>query len=59
MRARACIKCKEYIMIHPDNPKNLQEIKIFEKNHSGHTVVTVNYSEIKGEYNSYKQKESE
>lgn len=46
-------------MIHPDNPKNLQEIKIFEKNHSGHTVVTVNYSEIKGEYNSYKQKESE
>ena len=54
MRARACIKCKEYILIYPENPKNLKDIKEFERNHSGHTIITVNYSEIRGEYKKYK-----
>jgi hypothetical protein len=58
LRARACIKCKEFLLIYPDNPKNLQEIKEFEKEHSGHTIITVNYSEIKGEYKKYEKNEA-
>jgi len=50
LRCRACIKCKTYIVIHPDNPINQVDIKKFEKNHSGHTVVTVDINEIKGVY---------
>ncbi|MFW9878978.1 MAG: hypothetical protein ACFFG0_38355 [Candidatus Thorarchaeota archaeon] len=59
VRCRACIKCKTYIVIHPGNPINLQEIKKFEKEHSGHTVVTVDINEIKGSYSSSKNHEAE
>lgn len=54
MRARACIKCKEYIVIHPDNPINQLDIKKFEKRHVGHTIMTVDLNEIKGIYNLFK-----
>jgi len=59
VRARACIKCREFIMIHPGNPVNQQEIKKFEKAHLSHTVVTVDFSEIKGVYTSFKNHGSE
>ncbi|MFX0042056.1 MAG: hypothetical protein ACFE8L_04010 [Candidatus Hodarchaeota archaeon] len=54
MRARACIKCREYIVIHPDNPINQLEIKRFEKKHTRHTIMTVDLSEIKGVYDPFK-----
>ena len=54
VRARACIKCKEYIIIHPDNPINQFEIKKFERRHTAHTIVTVDLNEIKGLYNPFK-----
>ncbi len=54
VRARACIKCKEYVIIHPGNPINQVEIKKFEKVHLGHTIVTVDLNEVKGAYSSYK-----
>jgi hypothetical protein len=54
VRCRACIKCRAYIVIHPSNPINLQEIKTFEKQHLGHTVVTVDLNEVKGSYSSIK-----
>ena len=50
LRARACIKCKQYIVIHPANPINQVDIKKFEKDHTGHTVVTLDLNEIKGAY---------
>ena len=50
LRARACIKCKQYIVIHPDNPINQVDIKKFERNHTGHTIVTVDLNEVKGAY---------
>lgn len=50
VRARACIRCREYIVIHPDNPVNQMEIKKFERKHSGHTIVTVDLNEIMGVY---------
>ena len=59
VRCRACIKCRNYIVIHPDNPINLQEIKKFEKQHLGHTVVTVDLNEVKGNYSSSKNTEAE
>jgi hypothetical protein len=54
MRARACIKCKEYLVINPTNPINLNNEKLFEKEHRGHTLITVDLSEIKGEFNKRK-----
>lgn len=54
MRARACIKCREYIVIHPDNPINQLEIKKFEKRHTLHTIITVDINEIKGVYEPFK-----
>ncbi len=54
MRARACIKCREYVVIHPGNPVNQLDIKKFEKAHLNHTIMTVDLSEIKGIYNSFK-----
>lgn len=54
LRCRACIRCKEYIVIHAANPINQVEIKRFEKVHLGHTVVTADLNEVKGAYRSFK-----
>ena len=54
MRARACIKCKEYLLINPTNPINLNNVKLFEKDHRGHTLITVDLSEIKELYTKRK-----
>ena len=53
VRARACIKCREYVVIHPDNPINQANIKKFERHHTAHTIVTVDINEIKGTYSSF------
>ncbi|MHA1914684.1 MAG: hypothetical protein ACW986_00980 [Promethearchaeota archaeon] len=53
VRARACIKCREYIVIHPNNPINQVTIKKFERNHTAHTIVTVDLNEIKGTYSTF------
>lgn len=54
IRARACLKCKQYAIIHPNNPVNQVELKNFEKSHLGHTIMTVGFGEIKGIYTSFK-----
>jgi hypothetical protein len=59
MRARACIKCKEYAVIHPNNPLNQLKITAFEKRHYQHTLITVNLDEIKDEYQPFKNNGSE
>ena len=59
VRCRACIKCRTYLVIHPSNPVNQVEIKRFEKQHLGHTVVTVDLNEIKGSYSSSKNNKTE
>ncbi len=50
MRARACIKCKEYVIIHPNNPLNQNKIENFERRHHLHTLITVDLEEIKDQY---------
>ncbi|MHA1499492.1 MAG: hypothetical protein ACTSRT_18345 [Promethearchaeota archaeon] len=52
IRARACIKCRVYIVIHPNNPLNQVKINTFEKLHHQHTLITINLDEIKDEYQS-------
>ncbi|MCJ7650360.1 MAG: hypothetical protein MUP85_17260 [Candidatus Lokiarchaeota archaeon] len=54
IRARACIKCKEYIVIHPNNPLNQVKINTFEKMHHQHTLITVDLDEIKDTYQCIK-----
>ena len=57
LRARACIKCKEYIVVHPNNPINQTQINIFEKSHHLHTLITVNLDEVKDTYKLFKNNE--
>lgn len=48
--ARACIKCREYLIIEPNNPKNQRLIKNFEDLHRGHNLVTLDLGEVEGKY---------
>ena len=52
--ARACIKCREYVIIAANDPKNQIMIKAFEDNHTGHNLVTLNHIEIKDTYQEVK-----
>jgi hypothetical protein len=54
MRARACIKCKEYVVIHANNPLNQTKIDLFERKHHLHTLITVDIAEIKEQYQVFK-----
>jgi hypothetical protein len=54
MRARACIKCKEYMVIHANNPLNQNKMEFFERKHHLHTLITVNLDEIKDQYKMIK-----
>ncbi len=53
MRVRACFKCKEYVLIRPNDHKNLLLIKEFEKHHSYHAVITITLEEVKGQYKKF------
>ncbi|MFW9771967.1 MAG: hypothetical protein ACFFFB_20060 [Candidatus Heimdallarchaeota archaeon] len=59
MRARACIKCKEYVLIHPNSPLNQTKIYQFERRHHLHTLITVNLDEVKESYQMYKNNGSD
>ena len=54
MRARACIKCKEYVVIHANNPQNQIKIDLFERKHHLHTLIIVDLEEIKDQYQVFK-----
>ncbi|MFX1357626.1 MAG: hypothetical protein ACFFA8_10085 [Promethearchaeota archaeon] len=57
IRARACIKCKKYAIIHAMNPYNVEQIRFFEKTHRGHTLITVELNEIEKVYERVKLQE--
>jgi len=50
IRVRACVRCKKYIIINPNDPTNQIQIKSFERIHIGHTLITVELNEIKKFY---------
>jgi len=58
-RVRACIKCKEYVVIKPNDPSNINLLKEFEKLHRLHMVITINNDEINGEYKEMEFQSSE
>jgi len=55
IRARACIKCREYVIIEPNVPENQELIKIFEGNHKKHTLITLDIDEVKGQYKEFQR----
>ena len=50
IRVRACIRCKNYIIINPKDTSNFNQIKSFETAHAGHILITVELTEIKNYY---------
>lgn len=49
-RVRACIKCKSYIILFPNDPENQKRLKNFEKAHKSHNLITIDIEEVKGGY---------
>ena len=49
-RVRACIKCREYIIIHPNNPANQVHVKKFNLIHTAHPLVTLDINEVKKQF---------
>jgi len=56
LRARACIKCRQYIVIYPNNALNQKHVKKFEEYHRNHTLVTLDLSEVIEEFAIYHTK---
>jgi len=59
LRSRACIRCKKYVIIQPNDPNNQKLIKMFESNHQGHNLVTLDLNEVKGIYEKIESVEEE
>ncbi|MFX1420555.1 MAG: hypothetical protein ACFE9N_16785 [Promethearchaeota archaeon] len=55
LRARACIKCKEYVAIHPNNPINQTIVNKFDEYHKSHPLITIDLLEVKEKYEKYKK----
>ena len=53
------MKCREFAIIHAENSKNLEVLKLFEGKHRGHTVVTLDYNEVKGSFKNFQEEKSE
>ena len=53
IRVRACGKCREYVVIHANDPTNQGLIKTFEGKHRGHTLITLDIEEVKGQYTNF------
>jgi hypothetical protein len=41
------------MVIHADNPINQLKIKTFERQHTNHTIMTVDLNEVKGVYSPF------
>ena len=57
MRARACIKCKKYVLISPNNLISQLIVKSFEKKHMRHNLVTLDLKEVLKLYRRSDEKE--
>lgn len=48
--ARACIKCRVFVIIEPNDAENQVTIKLFEEIHKGHNLVTLDLEEVINQY---------
>nr|MDO8112255.1 hypothetical protein [Candidatus Sigynarchaeota archaeon] len=55
IKVRACLRCKAYVVV-KEGYKNQQAIKIFEKDHTGHNMGTLDYNEVKDKASGYESK---
>lgn len=53
LRVRACTKCEEYVVIHPNNPVNQIIVNNFEEFHKDHPLITIDLNEVKEKYDKY------
>lgn len=44
-------------MIYPNNPENQNLLRVFEVNHKGHTLITLDLDEVKDQYKNFKGQE--
>ncbi len=58
MKVRACIRCKQYVVI-KEGYKNQLAIKIFEKDHTGHNLGTLDYNDVKDKGSGFESKTNE
>ena len=59
MKVKCCLKCKEYVPIHTENPHSYEMIKSFDKKHRYHNTIIIPKTEMKGEYKIYEMKREE
>lgn len=59
MRARACIKCRMYVIVHTETSVNRDIIKKFEGMHIGHNLVTLDLDEVQGTYTNFEKPDGE
>jgi hypothetical protein len=52
VKVRACLKCKHFVVI-KEGFKNQQAIKLFEREHTGHNLATIDYNEVKDKASGY------
>ncbi len=53
LRVRACTKCEEYVVIHPNNPVSQIFGSNFEEFHKDHPLITIDLNEVKEKYDKY------
>jgi hypothetical protein len=51
MKVRACLRCHTYVLV-KEGYQNQQAIKLFEKDHTGHVMGTVDYIEVRNGFTS-------
>lgn len=59
VRVKACTGCRKYIIIRAESVENRERLKEFEDTHRGHTLVSVELSEVQGKYENVGSKEDE
>lgn len=58
MKVRACLRCKQYIVI-KEGYKASQALKLFDKDHAGHNMGILDYNEVKSQAAGYESKTNE
>lgn len=49
-RVRVCFRCKEFVRIIEKDPKNLNLLNLFDRQHAEHPLQIVNITELDNSY---------
>jgi hypothetical protein len=56
VKVRVCLKCKHFVVIKDGSFKNQQAVKLFERDHQGHNMGTLDYNEVSNKASGYESK---